>query len=68
MTNPSTPDLAVLATEAKALYEKLEALWADEGVEQLEIFLDPDIVSVLAEIKELSLDFVRRVAEMDTGY
>ncbi len=65
MSNTSKSNIETLVAEAKTLHDKLQALWADEGVEQLEIFLDPDIVSVLAEIKELSLDFIRRVAELD---
>ena len=65
MSNTSKPNIEALVAEAKTLHDKLQALWADEGVEQLEIFLDPDIVSVLTEIKDLSLDFIRRVAELD---
>ncbi len=56
-----------LAQEARELYARLEALWADEGVEQLSIFLDPEITQVLEEIKQLSMDFIARVAKTDEG-
>lgn len=59
----SSTDLPQLAREAQALKTKLEALWADEGVDQLHIFLDPEITDVLDEIKQLSMDFVTKVAQ-----
>lgn len=59
----SSTDLMQLATEAEALKNKLEALWADEGVAQLHIFLDPEITDVLDEIQQLSLDFIQKVAQ-----
>ncbi|MCO6450365.1 MAG: hypothetical protein J5I90_06195 [Caldilineales bacterium] len=62
MTSNTTSNLI---TEAKAVQQKLQQLWADEGVEQLEIFLDPGIFTVLAEIKKVSLDFIGRVAELE---
>ncbi len=51
-----------LSQEARELYARLQALWQDEGVEQLSIFLDPEIVQVLDEIKRLSMDFIAKVA------
>ncbi len=57
-----TFDLDSLVAEAKAVHERLEALWADEGVDQLQIFLDPKTYAVLAEIKAVSMDFIARVA------
>ncbi len=51
-----------LSQEARELYARLQSLWADEGVEQLSIFLDPEIVQVLDEIKRLSMDFIAKVA------
>ena len=59
----SSTDITQLAHEARELKAKLEALWADEGVDQLSIFLDPEIIEVLDEIKRLSLDFVTKVAQ-----
>ena len=59
----SSTDLPQLTREAQALKTKLEALWADEGVDQLHIFLDPEITDVLDEIKQLSMDFVTKVAQ-----
>ena len=59
---PST-DITQLAREARELKTRLEALWADEGVDQLSIFLDPEITEVLDKIKQLSLDFVTKVAQ-----
>ncbi len=59
----SSQDTARLAQEARQLYAKLETLWADEGVEQLNIFLDPEITQVLDEIKRLSMDFIAKVAQ-----
>ncbi len=56
-----------LAREARELYARLEALWADEGVAQLSIFLDPEITQVLEEIKQLSMDFIARVANTGEG-
>jgi hypothetical protein len=53
-----------LSSEARAVQAKLRELWADEGVEQLAIFLDPDIVTVLEEIKRLSMHFVDQVARL----
>ncbi len=61
-TSLSSFDLDNLAAEAKAVHERLEALWADEGVDQLQIFLDPKTYAVLAEIKAVSMDFIARVA------
>ncbi len=59
----SSTDITQLAREAQALKEKLDALWADEGVDQLNIFLDPEITEVLEEIKRLSMDFIAKVAQ-----
>jgi hypothetical protein len=59
----SSTDITSLAQEARELKEKLEALWADEGVDQLHIFLDPEITEVLDEIKRLSIDFIDKVAQ-----
>ena len=59
----STQSLNQLAQEAQELKAKLEALWADEGVEQLHIFIDPEITQVLDEIRQLSMDFIAKVAE-----
>lgn len=57
-------DLTALAAEAKTLKDRLDELWADEGVDQLSIFLDPDIITVLDEIKRLSNDFVAKIAAL----
>jgi len=51
-----------LAAQARTLQAKLTELWADEGVDQLSIFLDPEIVVVLEEIKLVSMDFIDQVA------
>jgi len=59
----SSTDTAQLAQEARKLKTQLESLWADEGVEQLHIFLDPEITEVLDKIKQLSMDFVSKVAQ-----
>ena len=59
----SSADITQLAQEAQSLKAKLETLWADEGVAQLNIFLDPEITDVLAEIKQISLDFIDKVAQ-----
>ena len=59
----SSTDITSLAQEARELKEKLEALWADDGVDQLHIFLDPEITEVLDEIKRLSIDFIDKVAQ-----
>lgn len=55
-----------LAAEARTVQAKLEQLWADEGVEQLTIFLDPEIVVVLEEIKQVSMDFVEQIAALSS--
>jgi len=55
---------AEIAAAAKAVQAKLEALWADEGVDQLQIFLDPGTYSVLAEIRKISMDFIQRVVDL----
>jgi hypothetical protein len=55
---------AEIAAAAKAVQAKLEALWADEGVDQLQIFLDPGTYSVLAEIRKISLDFIQGVVDL----
>jgi HPt (histidine-containing phosphotransfer) domain-containing protein len=62
MSDPNAT-LTQLAQEARQLQSKLAALWADEGVDQLHIFLDPEITDVLDEIKQLSMDFVTKVAQ-----
>ncbi|NOZ51078.1 MAG: hypothetical protein GXP37_13690 [Chloroflexi bacterium] len=54
-----------VAQRAGAVRTQLQALWADEGVDQLSIFLDPGIVSVLEEIKRVSLAFVDEIAALD---
>ncbi len=51
-----------LATQARTVQAKLTELWADEGVDQLSIFLDPEIIVVLEEIKSISMDFIDQVA------
>ncbi len=53
-----------LAAQASAVYAKLEQLWADEGVDQLSIFLDPEIIVVLEDIKLASMDFIGQVAAL----
>ncbi|RME84712.1 MAG: hypothetical protein D6775_04705 [Caldilineae bacterium] len=64
MNQPLSPEVRELAQQARQVHARLEELWADEGVDQLSIFLDPDIYSVLSEIKELSLNFIRQVAAL----
>ena len=59
----SSTSLTQLAAEAGELKTKLEILWADEGVAQLHIFLDPEITDVLDEIRQLSLDFIDKIAQ-----
>lgn len=54
--------LAQIIRDAQTTQSKLRALWADEGVEQLEIFLDPGISEVLVEIKRVTMDFIDRLA------
>lgn len=51
-----------LAAQARTVQAKLTELWADEGVDQLSIFLDPEIIVVLEEIKSISMDFIDQVA------
>ncbi|NOZ72363.1 MAG: hypothetical protein GXP38_10715 [Chloroflexi bacterium] len=58
-------DVNALAQRAREVSKQLRELWADEGVDQLSIFLDPDIISVLDEIKRVSLDFVDEVASLE---
>lgn len=58
------PTLSELSAEARALQTQLEQLWADEGVDQLQIFLDPGTAAVLDEIKQLSLGFIQRLAAL----
>ena len=60
----STDIIDQLSEEAKAVLAKLEILWQDEGVVQLELFLDPAIYVVLKEIRETSMDFIARVAAL----
>lgn len=62
MTSP-TSDITQLARQAQDLKAELETLWADEGVEQLNIFIDPEITEVLVKIKQLSMDFIAKVAQ-----
>jgi hypothetical protein len=63
-TMDSSTSLAALAAEARELKIKLETLWADEGVAQLHIFLDPEITDVLDEIQQLSQNFIGKVAQV----
>lgn len=58
-------DVNALAQRAREVSKQLRELWADEGVDQLSIFLDPDIISVLDEIKRVSFDFVDEVASLE---
>ena len=55
-----------LAAQARSVQTKLEQLWADEGVEQLSIFLDPEIVVVLEEIKQVSMGFIDKIAALSS--
>ena len=55
-----------LAAQALAVQTKLDELWADEGVEQLSIFLDPEIIVVLEEIKQVSMNFIGQVATLSS--
>lgn len=64
MSQTMSISAAEIAAEAKAVQARLEALWADEGVDQLQIFLDPGTYSVLAEIRQISMDFIRRVVDL----
>ncbi|MCX7854076.1 MAG: hypothetical protein N2383_15015 [Caldilineales bacterium] len=67
VTHSPVLDLDSLVAEAQTVHERLEALWADEGVDQLQIFLDPKTYAVLAEIKAVSMAFIARVAGLRTG-
>lgn len=67
VTHSPVLDLDSLVAEAQTVHERLEALWADEGVDQLQIFLDPKTYAVLAEIKTVSMDFIARVAGLRAG-
>jgi len=58
-------NLDQLIAEAKRVHAQLETLWADEGVQQLDIFIDPEITDVLKEIKRLSMDFINKVAHIE---
>ena len=64
MNQTTSMTLDDVVSEARSVQARLQELWADEGVEQLEIFLDPDIYSVLNEIKAISMDFISRMAEL----
>ncbi len=55
-----------LAAQALAVQTKLDELWADEGVEQLSIFLDPEIIVVLEEIKQVSMSFIDQVVTLSS--
>lgn len=55
-----------LAVQARSVHAQLDKLWADEGVEQLSIFLDPEIVVVLEEIKQVSMNFIDQIAALST--
>ncbi|HEY79927.1 MAG TPA: hypothetical protein EYP25_12680 [Anaerolineae bacterium] len=61
-----TPIDTQLIEEAKTIYARLQTLWADEGVDQLSIFLDPEITDVLEEIKRLSMAFIAKVAQLES--
>ncbi len=65
MTDTMNISAAAIAAEAKTVQKQLETLWADEGVDQLQIFLDPGTYDVLSEIKKISLEFIERVARLD---
>ena len=56
--------ISQLASQARIVQAQLDKLWADEGVEQLSIFLDPAIVVVLDEIKQVSMAFIEQVATL----
>ena len=53
-----------LVAQARTVQARLTELWADEGVEQLSIFLDPEIVVILEEIKLVSMGFIEQVAAL----
>jgi hypothetical protein len=62
MSQPQTT--SQLAARARAVRTQLEKLWADEGIEQLSIFLDPEIIVVLEEIKQVSMGFIDQIAAL----
>ena len=56
--------LELLAGQAKQLVKDLEYYWDDEGVSQLQIFIDPDLFQYLEKLYHESHGFAVRCQEL----
>lgn len=70
MTQPGNAELVhllnELATEATAFDNKVDHYWHGEGINQLEIFIDPDLYQYIRRWYDESRAFARRVADLKT--
>ncbi len=68
MTTPSAAELAHLlndlAAEANVFDSKVDHYWNGEGVNQLEIFIDPDLYQYIRRWYDESRAFAQRVASL----
>jgi hypothetical protein len=68
MTQPGNAELAhllnELAAEATAFDNKVDHYWHGEGIDQLEIFIDPDLYQYIRRWYDESRAFARRVADL----
>ena len=68
MSTPAQADLKAqlnqLATDAAGLDAAIERYWTQEGVSQLEIFIDPDLFQYIQRWYAESRAFAQRVANL----
>lgn len=71
MSTPAQADLKAqlnqLATDAAGLDAAIERYWTQEGVSQLEIFIDPELFKYIQRWYAESRAFARRVANLQTA-
>ncbi len=58
-------ELKSVAQEGKELLQKLDEWWNDEGVKELEIFIDPDLYQYIENIYAESRRLAQRCADLD---
>ena len=71
MSTPAQADLKAqlnqLATDAAGLDAAIERYWTQEGVSQLEIFIDPELFKYIQRWYVESRAFAQRVAGLQTA-
>ena len=64
MTKTITEQLAEISKDASVFAANVERYWNEEGVSQLEIFIDPELYKFIRQWHNESVAFAQRVAEL----